>query len=306
MKTDESFLSFNGCFDYNELMCKLEQLKSKYSFLNIHSIGKSILGRNIPLISIGNGKKSIIYIGGHHGMEWITCALLTYFIKDFCHEYTNGKHIFDVSARILFETRTLHIIPMLNPDGIEYSLHGISNDNILKERLIKINKSNDFSHWQANARGVDLNHNYNAGFREYKTIEQNLKIGNGASGKYSGEYPESEPETRAICNFVRWSEPECALSLHTQGEEIYYTSGEKACSTSLTIAKTLSRLTGYKISLPSGTAKYGGFTDWFIDEFDKPSFTLECGLGKNPLPYSDFNKIYARINRALYTLPVLV
>ncbi len=306
MNADKSFLLLNGCFDYNEFMCKIEQFKNEYSFLNVCSIGKSILGRSIPVISIGTGKKSVIYIGGHHGMEWITCALLTYFIKDFCDEYINGKRIFDISARILFETRTIHIIPMLNPDGIEYSLHGISNDNALKERLTKINQGNDFTHWQANARGVDLNHNYNAGFREYKVIEQNLNISNGAPSKYSGEHPESEPETRAICNFVRWSNPELALSLHTQGEEIYYTSGEKTCSTSLSIAKTISRLTGYKISFPSGTARYGGFTDWFIEEFEKPSFTLECGLGKNPLPYSDFNKIYSRINKALFTIPVLI
>ena len=229
LNTDEAFLSFNRWFDYNELMYKIEQLKSKYSFLNVYNIGKSILGRSIPLISIGNGKKSVIYIGGHHGMEWITCALLTYFIKDFCNEYTNGKHIFDISARILFETRTIHIIPMLNPDGIEYAIHGISDDNVLKERLININNGLDFSHWQANGRGVDLNHNYNAGFREYKAIEQTLNIHNGAPTKYSGEYPESEPETRALCNFVRWATPELALSLHTQGEEIYYTSGEKFC-----------------------------------------------------------------------------
>ena len=52
-----------------------------------------------------------------------------------------------------------------------------------------------------------------------------------------------------------------------------------------------SSFNNYKIALPSGTAKYGGFTDWFIEEFNKPSFTLECGLGENPLPFSDFNKI---------------
>ena len=283
----------------------LRPRKNQYEFLDVGTLGNSILGKNISRITIGKGKKSVIYIGAHHGMEWITSALLMQFIHDFCEEYQKGTNIFDVSTRVLFETRKIHIVPMLNPDGIDYAIHGINENNIMYNRLIKMNGKADFSHWQANARGVDLNHNYNAGFSEYKIIEHKENISCGET-KYSGEYSESEPETRALCNFVRFERPELALTLHTQGEEIYYTSGEKSTNTSLTIAKTLSRLTNYKISFPSGTAKYGGFTDWFIEEFDKPSFTLECGLGENPLPFSDFDKIYSAIKRSLFIAPILI
>ena len=292
-------------FDHNNLEKLLMEYKNQYEFLDVGTLGNSILGKNIPRITIGKGKKSVIYIGAHHGMEWITSALLMQFIHDFCEEYQKGTNIFDVSTRVLFETRKIHIVPMLNPDGIDYAIHGINENNIMYNRLIKMNGKADFSHWQANARGVDLNHNYNAGFSEYKIIEHKENISCGET-KYSGEYSESEPETRALCNFVRFERPELALTLHTQGEEIYYTSGEKSTNTSLTIAKTLSRLTNYKISFPSGTAKYGGFTDWFIEEFDKPSFTLECGLGENPLPFSDFDKIYSAIKRSLFIAPILI
>ena len=297
---------FSEYFDYKKLEKTIIEFKNRYDFFDVGTLGCSILGKSIPRITLGNGQKSVIYIGAHHGMEWITSALLMQFVHDFCEEYKNGGKLFDISPRILFETRKIHIIPMLNPDGIDYSIHGINTDNVIYHRLIKMNnKSTDFTHWQANARGVDLNHNYNAGFEEYKIIERNGNISNGAT-KFSGEYSESEPETRALCNFVRFEHPDLALTLHTQGEEIYYTSGEKSSSTSLSIAKTLSRLTGYKISFPTGTAKYGGFTDWFIDEFDKPSFTLECGLGENPLPFSDFEKIYSQIKRALFLSPILI
>ena len=292
-------------FDHKNLENLLMEYKNQYEFLDIGTLGNSILGKSIPRITIGKGKKSVIYIGAHHGMEWITSALLMQFVHDFCEEYQKGTNIFDVSTRVLFETRKIHIVPMLNPDGIDYAIHGINENNIMHNRLIKMNGSNDFSHWQANARGVDLNHNYNAGFSEYKIIERKENITCGAT-KYSGEYSESEPETRALCNFVRLERPELALALHTQGEEIYYTSGEKSTNTSLTIAKTLSRLTNYKISFPNGTAKYGGFTDWFIEEFDKPSFTLECGLGENPLPFNHLDKIYSSIKRALFIAPILI
>ena len=294
-------------FDCDVMECAIQDLKSKFKFIDVGRIGKSILDKQIPYLSLGKGKKSVLYIAAHHGMEWITSAILIKFIYDYAKEYTSGNKIFDISTRVLFETRKIIVVPMLNPDGISYAIHGISENNVLRERLIKMNNdSTDFSHWQANARGVDLNHNYSSGFREYKIIEKNLGLTNGAPGKYSGEYSESEPETKALCRLVRFTEPSLALSLHTQGEEIYYTSSAKYPANSLPIVKTLSRLTGYKISIPTGTASYGGFTDWFIDEFNRPSFTLECGIGENPLPYSDFDKIYASLKRALFTAPILI
>ena len=286
---------------------KIIELQNNYDIIEVSSIGNSILENAIPLISIGKGNKNVIYIGGHHGMEWITSALLIQFINDYCENYRNGSRTFDISTRVLFETRRMHIIPMLNPDGIDYCIHGVNEKNILKDRLVKMNKNSyDFSNWQANARGIDLNHNYSVGFSEYKKIEKELGLYNGANSKYSGEFPESEPETKALCNFVRYIKPELAITLHTQGEEIFYTSGEHSATNSIPILKTISRLTGYQISMPAGTAKYGGFTEWFIDEFDKPSFTIECGKGKNPLPINQLDAIYSHLKRAFFTIPILV
>lgn len=307
MKNMESLISKDKPFDYDVMQETLLKLKSKYHFLEVGSIGNSLLGRSIPLVTIGNGTKSALYIGSHHGMEWITSALLVGFINDFCYDFTNGNTISEISCRVLFETRKIYIIPILNPDGVDYAINGLRDDNPLKDRVLKMNGgSSDFSHWQANARGVDLNHNYDSGFWEYKIVERDASLFDGAPTKFSGEHPESEPETHALCNFVRFKKPDIALSLHTQGEEIYYTSGDKSPNCSLSIAKTISRLSGYKISFPTGTAKYGGFTDWFIESFERPSFTLECGKGVNPLPFSNYDEIYYRIKRALFTLPVLI
>lgn len=306
MNIENKFV-INDYYDYESLTRSINNLIEKYSFVDLGTIGNSILGHDIPRITIGKGNKSVIYIAGHHGMEWITSAILIKFLYDYCEEYKNDSLFGGISSRVIFETRKIHIIPMLNPDGIDYSIHGVSSNNILKDRLVKMNNNSlDFSSWQANARGVDLNHNYAVGFKEYKSIEKELNIINGANSKYSGEHPESEPETKALCNFVRYEMPELALSLHSQGEEIYYTCGEHSAHNSLPIAKTIARLTGYEISLPSGTAQYGGFTEWFIEEFNKPSFTIECGKGKNPLPITKLDEIYSRLKRALFTIPILI
>ena len=37
---------------------------------------------------------------------------------------------------------------------------------------------------------------------------------------------------------------------------------------------------------------YAGYKDWFIQEYDRPGYTIEAGLGENPLPESQFDQIY--------------
>ena len=201
--------------------------------------------------------------------------------------------------------RKIHIIPMLNPDGVEYRLNGISENNPIRERVIAYNEGEDFTKWNANARGVDLNHNYNARFNEYKIYEKQHGITPGKT-KYSGEYPESEPETAALCAFVRSMEISLVMSLHSQGEEIYYSyiGDDESSRRNLSAAKKLSELCGYKLSEPQGMASYGGLSDW-CGSVGIPSFTFECGIGKNPLPISECRSIYAKMRAALFCAPNL-
>ncbi|MDR0287596.1 MAG: peptidase M14, partial [Clostridiales bacterium] len=41
--------------------------------------------------------------------------------------------------------------------------------------------------------------------------------------------------------------------------------------------------------------------DWFIQEYNRPGYTIEVGLGENPLPISQFNTIY-RENEGIMVL----
>ena len=202
--------------------------------------------------------------------------------------------------------RRIYIVPMLNPDGVDYRLNGVDSENPIKDRVIAYNGGENFENWQANGRGVDLNHNYDAYFEEYKNLERERGIMAGKT-KYSGEYPESEPEVSALCNFIRYQREalDGVLSLHTQGEEIYYSSRGEFPKKSYHVAKILSRLTKYSLCEPSDTAAYGGLTDWLVSKLDLPSFTLECGRGKSPLPMSDLGKIYTDLRETLFTFPIL-
>lgn len=293
-------------FDHSALIALVRELGERYPWIGTGVIGTSLLGRSIPLLSLGNGDRSVLYIGAHHGMEWITSAILAILARDLAEAYEHDLMLFGVSVRTMLSLRRIHIVPMLNPDGVEYAIHGIESAGILRERVISMCEGTDISRWQANARGVDLNHNYRSGFEEYKLIERALGIYRGAPTRYSGEYPESEPEVRAICSLVRYAPPSLSLTLHTQGEEIYYTSGGRCTAECERIARRVADMTAYTLATPEGAAAYGGFTDWLVGELGLPSLTLECGRGQNPLPPSSLCRIYSRLRRALICAPTLI
>ena len=299
---------FSELADYRTVSAFLDRLCLKYPFVTLTQLGESLCGRSIPLVALGSpaAAKSVLYVGAHHASEWITASVLLRFIGEYCKAYESGGKMYRTDMGYLFEKRRIFVVPVLNPDGVELQMHGVPSDFPLRERVLKMNgASEDFTHWQSNARGVDLNHNYNARFAEYKELEQSLGIVPGA-GKYSGEYPESEPEVAALCRLLRIDgSVRCLLTLHSQGEEIYY-GDDAAPPQSRTVGRMISRMSGYRLMQTDGTASYGGLTDWFVREFGKCAFTLECGRGQNPLPMKDAFGIYASLREVLFSLPLAV
>lgn len=305
---ERAVLDYHDPLDHARMMEYIDIMIARYPFLSVSYVGESILGRGIPMLTLGEGEKSVLYVGAHHGMEWITSVLLLRFINEACELWNNNGRIFQYSVKYLLSARTLHIVPMLNPDGVEYQINGVGEDNVLYDRLLSMNGgSKDFSRWQANARGVDLNHNYNSGFADYKRMEMENGILGGAPTRYSGESSESEPEVGSLCNYIRYHDRlQMVLTLHTQGEEIYYTCGKKTTPRSRAIAEGLANMSGYALNIPKGSAAYGGLTDWCIEELNLPSFTVECGKGINPLPLEDYFYIYARIRQMLFLAPTMI
>lgn len=282
--------------DYATLMAAVRILVEVYPSLSFTYLTESVMGKGIPLLRLGEGEKEIYYIGTHHGAERITAAVLLRFVAELCALYTAGLPACGMNLAYILKTRSLVILPMLNVDGADIAANGAPRDGLLFSRLVTMNGSEDFTLWQANARGVDLNHNYDAGFSAYKKIEAELGIMGGAPTRFSGESPESEPESGALVNFLRFNRPTALMTLHTQGREIYGSVDTPA-------AKRLALLTGYKLSVPEGAAAYGGLADYCIEKLCIPAFTLECGLGENPLPQSDLPLLYAELREALFTFP---
>ena len=201
---------------------QIEALVGTYPALVRRTLGKSILGREIPLLILGHGRRKLLLVAAHHASEWLTTCLLMHFIGEVCEAAVAGSRPYGLDVAFLLSQRTVCFVPMLNPDGVAVACG--RNDDILAERRAAM-RGEEGCVWQANARGVDLNHNYAVGFAEYKKIERERGILGGAPTKYSGERAESEPESAALASFTRTVMPSFVLSLHTQGEEIYWRGG---------------------------------------------------------------------------------
>ena len=274
----------------------LWHIRHKNSRFRICTLAYSICGRRIPYVMWGEGQHLLLYVAVHHAMEWLTGNLLLAFLEELSEDTKETSR--------LYQQFRFVVIPCLNPDGVSLVLEGANPGHVLYQRQVRMNEgSTDFSHWQANARGVDLNHNYSVGFHEYRALQIEKGIYGGAPTLYAGTYPESEPETSALCGLVRMLRPSLILTLHTQGEEIFY-DAPNATPSMHKMAEALASLSKYQTGKAEGTAAYGGLTEWAV-RCGIPSFTIECGKGENPLPASCGEAIYEQVRQVFFCAPQL-
>ncbi|MEE0060421.1 MAG: M14 family metallocarboxypeptidase [Acutalibacteraceae bacterium] len=276
-------------------------IKSNYFFVDVQPIGKSVLGRAIECYTIGNSSKKILLCGAFHGMEWITSFVLYKFIINICDSIINHKSLQNENLWEYFSQHSLAIIPCVNPDGVEISINGSSSANNLRNYIDYLSNG-DTLHWQSNAMGVDLNHNFNADWQTLKAKEIAMGITSPCATRYGGAYAHSEAETKALVSFCRHNSIALAVAFHTQGEEIYWHFGNSTPAISRQIAENMATLSGYTLSTPESIATGGGFKDWLIDKLHIPAFTVELGKGKNPLKLNQLQPIYDKTEKMLLYL----
>ena len=128
-------------YSYDILKQNLIFLNTKFPFLNVQTVGNSVLGKNIYVVKLGKGIKKVFYSASIHANEWITSVLLMKFIEDYCIAYNNNSRLYGYSVRRLFDSVSIYIMPMVNPDGVDlvtgnlnkYSLAYLNVLNISRE-----------------------------------------------------------------------------------------------------------------------------------------------------------------------------
>ena len=269
---------------------ELRQLEQAFPAARVFRAGKSALGKEIPALGMGRLKNASLFVGATHGEEWLTSLLLMRFAWEIAAAWTDEAPSFAGVTR----EKGLIIVPMLNPDGVEIALDGPRKAGPFRDQTEPLYRANG-GKWQANARGVDLNHNFDAGWNILREMETVSGITGPAATRYGGPYPHSEPETRGIINLIYAFQPRRLYSFRSQGEEIFWEYGGLQVPQAESIARALSALSGYTLVKNSGLASHGGLKDWFIQEFRRPGFTIEIGKGENPLPIEDLEPIYGRL-----------
>jgi g-D-glutamyl-meso-diaminopimelate peptidase len=280
-------------YSYNDLNNQLLLLKQPNPYLNYEVIGQSVMGKEIIAIKLGQGKREVHYNASIHANEWITAVILLKFIMDSLRSMDeNDGYLKGFDIRALLQETTVWFVPLLNPDGVELVLEGVREGHPLKQQLLEWNNhSSDFSGWKANIHGVDLNDQFPAHWEE-EQLRRN--VSKPAPMNYSGVAPLSEPEASAIANFTLKHSFDLVLSLHTQGEEIYWNYRGFEPINAWEIANKFAEGSGYRaVYLTDSDA---GYKDWFIQQFRHPGFTIEAGYGKNPLPIDQLDDIYEKVS----------
>ena len=200
---------------------------------------------------------------------------------------------------------------MLNPDGVtisQFGKNGINNE-ILRNNLPIIYKNavtwqytnypeeNYYRRWKANARGVDINRNFDGKWDIIDPL-------NGSSGwNYKGAAPESEAESKCITRLIRsLSNPVTVISYHATGSLLWWDYGQtgefrKRCEKQM---RVVSGLTGYRLQ-PYTPESSGGLCDWIIAKMGEKIVPqlIEIGVGEAPLDISEYPDIWKRNYRII-------
>jgi carboxypeptidase T len=236
------------------------------------TIGTSWENRSIVALRItgpeGGAKKNLLFMGLHHASEWMSMEVVMYLIHYFLANAKATPRI-----RAILDKSNVWFIPLVNPDGYEYSR---VHDSL----------------WRKNRRdngdgtiGVDLNRNYGyqwntGGFASDGSLVVTSSI------EYPGPSAFSEPETRAVAGFAVAHPPVFSTSYHTAGEWILfpwsYTRGPTSDDGVFrAYAQEMAATNGYRV-LQEGHSNHnkpGNSDDWLYHSFGTLAFTYEVGPG---------------------------
>lgn len=289
-----------GTFEYDsaQLEEELSRLKAVFPFLHISVIGHSVL--NTPIYEIRTEPvqhlHSIHLNASFHANEWITTSVLLKWLKSLCLAASDPVQARHYEAVHILQTTALSIVPMVNPDGVDLVRNGPESLGLHREEFTLLNEGySDYREWKANIRGVDLNNQFPA----YWEIEYYRHQSKAPSYRdYPGREPLTEPEAKAMANLALRKRFDRLIALHTQGEEIYWGFLGHEPAISKETVKRFELVSGYKPI--QYLDSYAGYRDWFIYQFHSEGYTVELGLGKNPLSIDQFDSIYEKTKRLLW------
>lgn len=285
IKTDtaESFAS---------LIDNLGTLKHTYpELIKLYTAGYSEAGRELLMITLGNGPKKALLLGAVHAREHLTTKYLLCCVETYCKAYYSPDGFFEnYNVKDLLDSYTLYIIPCVNPDGLEI-IHSRENP----QSFVSVSK---LSEYKATKNGVDLNRNFPLAWEQ---IDNNVT--RPSDFYYKGSSPACAAETQAVMKLCEENEFEFAISFHVKGNCIYW--GDEH-NTSLNMqyeafANNIASVSNLFVTSPTEKAKDygGGFENWFRHTYSHPGLCVELVDNEHiimPTDNSDYTDFYKTVN----------
>lgn len=286
----------------------VQGLAARYPFLRTGQIGRSVMGKPLWSLTLGRGENRVLYNAGHHANEWITTPILLRFAEELAAAFAAGGELSGISAAEILDYAAIYLIPSVNPDGMDLVTGELTGGAYYTAARTIAGRFPGLpfpAGWKANIRGVDLNLQYPALWERAREIKFAQGVTGPAPADYVGPAPLSAPEARALHEYTRRFDPALVLAWHSQGQVIYWQFQDYAPESALAIAQTFADVSGYAVEEVPYASSFAGYKDWFLQDYGRPGYTIEVGLGVNPLPVADFPSLYER-SRGILTLGALV
>ena len=107
-----------------------------------------------------------------------------------------------------------------------------------------------------------------------------------------GRAPLNQRESIALAEYTEEIDPTLVLAYHTQGKVIYWQFQDYEVPGARELGEEFARLSGYELAEVPYESSFAGYKDWFIQTFRRPGYTIEVGMGENPLPIEQIDEIY--------------
>ena len=142
-------IALNRRYSYEDIFQGMEELSRRYpDFTVCRSIGTSHDGRDIPMMRVGLGKKTLVLTAGIHGRESVNPVLLVKMLEDYCQAFQDREERYGYPVQTLLNGCSVVVIPLVNPDGYEIALRGFSViHNPVLRQLCKM-KEIGWQHWK--------------------------------------------------------------------------------------------------------------------------------------------------------------
>ena len=274
----------------------IEKLAETYPSFRVTELTRTAFGRSVWAVEMGEGERHVLYSAAHHANEWISTPVLLKFLEQLAQAAQSGGTIFGVPAEFMLKETTFHVVPMVNPDGVDLVTGALPEDTY------PYRKARDMAAfypdipfpdgWKANLLGVDLNLQYPAGWLQAREIKFSQGYTRPGPRDYVGRAPLNQKESLALARYTEEVDPALVLAYHTQGSVIYWQFEDYEVPGARELGEEFARVSGYALEETPYESSFAGYKDWFIKTFRRPGYTIEVGMGENPLPLDQFDKIY--------------